>query len=471
MKKSNRLFLLLLVTLMGVTLVSCRHHEESSDPTPDPVVNTGNSPCSVILGRPTQSSITLNVLFRAKEEAYWEWGTVSGSYGNKSATSAVEKDVPLEVELTNLAADTKYYYRTRHRVAGESSFLAGPEYSFRTARSTSSFVFAIEADPHLDTNSDTASYALTLKNILAAHPDFLIDLGDTFMSEKQASKDQPTITARHLLLRSFFDRICHSVPLYLVIGNHEGELGWSLDGTASSLPVMASLTRNLYFPNPSPNAFYSGNSKPEALVGLRKSYYAFEWGKSLFVILDPYWYTTSKPGWGWTLGADQYNWFKNLLSSSKAQYKFVFCHQILGGNGNDARGGTEFVDYFEQGGNNLDGTYGFDKYRPGWGKPLHTLMKESKTNIFFHGHDHFYGKQEKDGIIYQECPQPSNRNLTNLSAADYGYKDGILLPGRGFIRVTVTDAQVKVDYVKTLLPQEEGSSGKNGDIAAQYTLP
>lgn len=97
-------------------------------------------------------------------------------------------------------------------------------------------------------------------------------------------------------------------------------------------------------------------------------------------------------------------------------------------------------------------------------------MKENKATIFFHGHDHFYDKQDKDGIVYQECPQPSNRNITNTSAADYGYKEGVILPGRGYILVSVTSSSVKVDYVKTLLPAEENANAKNGDIAASYTI-
>jgi len=187
-------------------------------------------------------------------------------------------------------------------------------------------------------------------------------------------------------------------------------------------------------------------------------------------VLDPYWYTVTKPGWGWTLGADQYNWFKSAITTSKAKYKFIFCHQIVGGNGNDARGGTEFVDFFEMGGKNLDGTTAFDTYRPGWGKPIHTLLKENKATIYFHGHDHFYGKQDKDGIVYQEVPQPSNKNITNISAADYGYVDGTLLPGRGFLLLTVSGSSVKVEYVKTYLPSEEKAGSKNGDIGATYTI-
>ena len=42
---------------------------------------------------------------------------------------------------------------------------------------------------------------------------------------------------RVLLLRSYYDLICHSTPLYLVLGNHGGEWGRLLDGTANNVAV------------------------------------------------------------------------------------------------------------------------------------------------------------------------------------------------------------------------------------------
>jgi hypothetical protein len=116
--------------------------------------------------------------------------------------------------------------------------------------------------------------------------------------------------------------VCHSVPLYLILGNHEGEVGWGLDGTANNLAVMASNTRKLYYPNPLPNNFYSGNTEEEPFVGLRENYYAFEWGDALFVVLDPFWYTLKKPDWGWTLGPEQYNWFSKTLDGT-VQIRFL----------------------------------------------------------------------------------------------------------------------------------------------------
>ncbi len=427
---------------------------------------------SEILGRPTPSSVTVSVLSDQDMEAYWEWGTTSGNYPQSSAKVVLKKDVPFETDLTGLAGNTAYFYRIRYRAGGsDAAFSAGKEHSFHTPRpASSSFTFAIEADPHLDSNSLPEAYSLTLQNILNQKPDFLFDLGDTFMSEKQTEKTQEVITSRHILFRPYFGSVCHSAPLFLVIGNHEGELGWGLDGTANNLAVMASNTRKLYYPNPLPNSYYTGNTKEEPFVGLRENYYAFTWGDALFVVLDPYWYTQKKPDWNWTLGTDQYNWFAKTLTESKAKYKFVFCHNLVGGNSSDARGGTEFADLFEWGGNNADGSFGWNTFRPTWQKPIHTLMKENKVTAFFHGHDHFFGKQEKDGIIYQEVPQPSNKNITNLQASEYGYVKGVFLPGRGYLKVSVSPENVQIDYIRTYLPSEENASRKNGEVAYSYTL-
>jgi hypothetical protein len=97
-------------------------------------------------------------------------------------------------------------------------------------------------------------------------------------------------------------------------------------------------------------------------------------------------------------------------------------------------------------------------------------MKENNVTAFFHGHDHFYGKQEKDGVIYQVVPQPSNRSITNLSAADYGYVNGVFLPGRGYLLVTVSGQDVKVEYIGTFLPAEESASRKNAAPIDTYTV-
>ena len=431
---------------------------------------------SEILGRPTDTTVTMSILFDQGVDVYWELGTTSGNYSSITDTISLTANLPVEKDFTGLTTNTQYYYRTRFRLSGSgSSFSAGTEHSFHTRRPAgSSFSFAVEADPHLDSNTIPASYTLTLQNMLSKKPDFVIDLGDNFMSEKQPVINQQVITDRTVMFRPYFNQVCHSAPLYLTIGNHEGELGWMLNGTDTCLPVRAALARKLYYPNPYPNSFYSGNNVSENYVGLRENYYGWQWGDALFMVIDPYWYTTNanRAGWGWTLGSTQFNWFKSTLRNSTAKYKFIFCHQLVGGNGNDARGGSEFVDLFENGGQNLDTTWGFDTKRPHWEEPLHALMLENKVSIYFHGHDHCYAKQDKDGIVYQEVPQPSAKNINIFtgSQAGYGYVNGVLLPSRGFLLVKVSSDSVHVDYVKTYLPNEENGTRHNLDIAHAYVI-
>ena len=39
--------------------------------------------------------------------------------------------------------------------------------------------------------------------------------------------------------------------------------------------------------------------------------------------------------------------------------------------------------------------------------PLHQLMVDNGVSAYFHGHDHQYVYETRDGIVYQEVPSPS----------------------------------------------------------------
>jgi len=72
------------------------------------------------------------------------------------------------------------------------------------------------------------------------------------------------------------------------------------DGTANNLAVWATSARQRFFLNPVPDGFYGGDPVSEPFVGQRASWYAWSWGDALFVVLDPYWNTRTKPGQdGW----------------------------------------------------------------------------------------------------------------------------------------------------------------------------
>jgi len=434
-----------------------------------------------LLGRPTADSITVNAVPARNMDIYFEYGQAAGNYSSRTKTVSYAAGTPVEVSLGSLHPDTQYYYRIRYSDVGGSIFAAGDEHSFHTRRAGGdTFAVAIQADPHMDENSDPAAYRLTMQNMLAEKPDFMVDLGDTFMSDKISAPTYPQVMDRALLLRSYYNIACHSVPLFLALGNHEGEWGSRLNSSADNLPVWDTVIRKLYYPNPFPDGFYSGRGDPEKYVGVRESYYSWEWGNALFVVLDPYWNVPQTPelsgNWSLTLGRTQYDWLKQTLENSKATFKFVFCHNLVGGwnkNGTgQMRGGVEAAKYLEWGGYNLDDTLGFDKARPGWAMPIHQLLVKNNVTIFFHGHDHFYGKQELDGVVYQEVPQPSARN-TELGnrASSYGYTEGRLLGGTGYLRMRVSPSAVTVDYIQTWIPANEVGSRKNRMAADSYTIP
>jgi len=96
-------------------------------------------------------------------------------------------------------------------------------------------------------------------------------------------------------------------------------------------------------------------------------------------------------------------------------------------------------------------------------------MLENGVNIYFHGHDHFYAKQEKDGVIYQLVPQPSHTNYTRAgNAQDYGYLSGEILPNSGHLLVTIRDLTARVDYISAYHEDDPAKNQFNGTIRHSY---
>ena len=103
--------------------------------------------------------------------------------------------------------------------------------------------------------------------------------------------------------------------------------------------------------------------------------------------------------------------------------------------------------------------------------PIHDLLVANKVSVVFHGHDHLYGYQTLDGIVYLECPQPGTRNYVVLgSAADGKYSKGILLPNSGHIRVSVGSGGATSEYVRAYLPADVNASQQNGAVSHSFTL-
>lgn len=442
-----------------------------------PVVSGDEKGFSIILGRPTNTSTTISVLFEKPSEVYWEYGINSGNYPLKTSVFQTVKDTPLETDFTSLVGNTKYYYRTCYRETGTSgTFKYGDEHTFQTQRSPgSTFTFTIEADEHLyDKKGSTGIYRICLKNQAQDNPDFVISLGDIFGDDHQPG----TITSSqldqlHRFYRPFLGALCHSAPFFVCLGNHEGENDYFMGITPpNNLAVNGTIWRKFYYPNPFPNGFYSGNTENEPWgIGTPENYFAWTWGDALFVVLDAYRYqnkTTSRPGgWDWSLGLAQFNWLKTTLENSRSKYKLVFAHHVRG----EGRGAVVLARSFEWGGFEENGTtFGFTSKRPGWAKPIHKLFSDNKVNIFFQGHDHLFAREVLDGVTYQEVPMPSDSTyqIGKLANADAYSSD--IVDGTGHLRVNVSASGIKVEFVQAYLPDDENGARKNGQVAFSYLI-
>jgi hypothetical protein len=447
---------------------------------------------SLVLGRVSDRSVTVSALAKETMEGYFEYGMASGNYTRKTDLFAIPADKPVELVLDNLQPNTEYLYRLKCRQPGEAAFKARPECRFHTQRAAGgTFTFGIQGDSHPERPqmNDPELYARTLLDAVSGEPDLYICMGDDFSVDTLRTINADTVAQRYAIQRPFLGLVAQSAPLFLVNGNHEQASLWNFNQSdiRHEVGVWAQNARNRYFPMPAPDGFYTGDKEQLRSIGLLRDYYAWTWGDSLFVVLDCYWHSPAqvdsafrgdgngggkeaqdghkdRDWWAITLGDAQYRWFKQTLEQSKAKYKFVFAHHVLG----TGRGGIEESDLYEWGGRNKRGDWEFSQKRPGWDLPIHQLMVKHGVTIFFQGHDHLFARQERDGIVYQEVPNPADQGYVAYNQDRY--QSGIKLPNSGYLRVSVSPEQVKVDYVRCYLPKDETNQRKNGEVAYSYTI-
>lgn len=387
----------------------------------------------------------------------------------RAGLKSFEKGRPVEILLENLKPDSRYYYEVRD--LAEGSVLV--EGSFRTRRPPgAAFTFTVTADSHLDQNTDPVLYRRTLKAAAEDMPDFHIDLGDTFMTDKHESRENAA--QQYRAQRFHFGELGRTVPVFLVLGNHDGEDAKLRRGGADSLALWSNAMRKRYFPNPVPDKSYSGNATRVPNAGLLQDYYAWHWGDALFVVLSPYWHAAGRKGderWDLSLGEEQYKWLGKTLETSRAKHKLVFVHQLVGGLDTQGRGGAEAAVFGEWGGRNADGSEGFRQHRPGWEAPIHHLLVRNHVSMVLHGHDHLFARQDLDGIVYQEVPQPGHQGAGSArSAAEYGYRDGVILGGSGYMRVAVSPDKLKVDFFSVHASESSNMRDRNRQPLYSYTI-
>lgn len=467
-----------------------------------------------VLGRPTNSSIAVSVLSSQPITTFVEYGTSKTRYSSKTSQLRTDPSTPAVFDIKGLPTGAKVYYRVNYKSASDANFVIGKQYSFTTARKVgSTFSFSVHGDTHPERAGkmfNAELYGVTLANIASQQPDFHIMMGDDFSIDPLIGKgqaDKTNVEKIYSTHRNWLTTATSSVPLFLVNGNHEQAAAYLLDGTETNPAVLAGNARVKYYPLPAPDSFYSGNSTPIPGVGLPRDYYSWTWGDALFVTLDPYWHssnpvdnvagvedpTAAKGGggggggkkkggatpvetatstsagngkvtnlWNIGIGDEQYAWLKKTLETSKAKYKFVFAHHVMG----TGRGAIEVSTNYEWGGIDPKGKSTFAKERPNWELPIHDLMVKNKVSIFFQGHDHIFCTQERDGLIYQSMPNPADDTFSMFN--DDAYKSGTKAPNSGHVRVTVAPSQAKVEYF--LAARSKDTSRKNLSVAHSYIV-
>ena len=438
---------------------------------------------TVILGRPTHRSMAMNVRSDTRTECRVDYGASPDDLSQQSPTFLLDARVPHEVEMQDLSPDTRYHYRLACRSGtGAGAWGTGDVYAFHTQRAPgATFTFAAQGDSHPERERNMFSprlYAQTLDAVAADRPDFYFTSGDDFSVDTLRTLTRSTVTERYTLQVAYLARLAHSTPLFLVNGNHEQAARYLLDGTDNNVAVWAQTARNAHFPQPAPDGFYSGNEEVVPHIGLLRNYFAWEWGDALFVVIDPYWSSPvvvdgalgSRSGkatnrWDVTHGDAQYAWLKRTLEESRARWKFVFAHHVMG----SGRGGVEVARQFEWGGASANGQWAFDAQRPGWALPIHQLFAATGVTIFFQSHDHLFARQELDGVVYQSLPNPADDTYTAFNRD--AYRSGDVRPNSGYVRVTVSPEDVLVEYVRQFLPEDEAEGQRSGQVDYAYRLP
>lgn len=177
-----------------------------------------------ILGRPTDTSITVNVLPAVDMEVVITYGAEGGA--TQTVTAVGKANTPQEIQLSNLQPSTEYFY----------SVNGGTQHTFHTARAQgSTFTFDIQGDSHPERVKNQFNADLYTKTLLSAasdQPDFYMTIGDDFSVDALKDVNAQTVTAQYINQRQWLGLV--GAPVFLVNGNHEQAALANLDGAPLS---------------------------------------------------------------------------------------------------------------------------------------------------------------------------------------------------------------------------------------------
>lgn len=391
---------------------------------------------------------------------------------------------PTQVALEGFAAGSQFFHQCQFRRPGTAEWLSGPPTKQQTRRAAGvAFRVALIADSHVyravrePWMMENLRKTVTL--VLRDAPDFVVFLGDEagilFLLDPPGYMNPQRACERWELWRSAFAPLLSATPVFVVLGNHEGEAGFYQrhpDGAARTahLQRWGTVARKRYCLNPLPDTYpeggedegwrcpddddsvgggHDGNCSP------LQNYYAWSWGDALFVVLDVHRHTN--PGGGtprapeeWTLGAAQLRWLERTLTGTSAAWKFVIAHHLVGGYAWDLRGSRRDTDY-------VYGRGGARYARVGEQARVTDLMLRHGARFFLYGHDHVFAHQQAEGLHFVCCGRPTFLQPDwwrtpgwHEAYGDVGARNPHDFHGAiGYTRLSVAPTRVQVEYVRS----------------------
>jgi hypothetical protein len=186
---------------------------------------------SILLARPTETEMTVSITPSSGDcTVFVMWGSTSGTYQNQSPPENASAAAPAVITMTVLSTNSVTYYRICRQDKNSQGIVPSPEYHFQMPRTAGSeYSFVVQADSHLLNKADPSLYRQSMQNMAAWNPDFLFDLGDAFLNDQVKSdpiyQDKEKIRSHYTQQLPFFSIVASGAPLYLTMGNHEGEYG------------------------------------------------------------------------------------------------------------------------------------------------------------------------------------------------------------------------------------------------------
>lgn len=380
-----------------------------------------------VLHNPTSDGVTVG--FMPAEDV-----SVAIEYGNEALGMRLTDELESKarqmgmVPLKGLQPGGDYQYRLLVRRPAADEAVARELHSFRTLDPPgSTFSFAVLADPHawaMWTRKDCSNNPTGYNVMRAAMDnirndpeiDFVLIGTDSVMTlcgkgckacrvdgERVAQGDSQTLQDallryRAVLSKDIYGRFASEQPMLYMLGDHDGEKGWTIEGGAGEYTVAQ---QNLSYEarrHAIPNAHDSYGGDPAG------AYYALRAGDLLLVVLAAQRYSSEVPMGpeNWSLGEAQLIWLEETLANSDARFKIVTAEHLVGGasdpNGPTwkGRGGLTATDNGK-----INGTFLGEQFL------IHEMMKEHGAQLFLSFHDHVVAWGEKvdeeyrgEGVYY-----------------------------------------------------------------------